>query len=75
MATTVKMDRHEDHGMHSDSGMTTMYPENRIYAQEFWYIIAAAIAIFAFIRIGREITSRLRYGTVFAHIVKGICRV
>lgn len=48
----------DSHGTHT----TSMYPENRVYAQEFWYIIAAATAIFACIRIGRAIRSRLRYG-------------
>lgn len=60
------MDMHGAHDMDMNSGMTSMYPENRVYAQEFWYIIAAATAIFACVRIGRAMESRSRYSLLQA---------
>ena len=50
-------------GMGMDSGMdgmNGMFPENLVYAREYWYIIIAVIAAFMSIRVGRFVYSRLR---------------
>ena len=47
-------------GMGMDSGMTGMFPENLVYARDYWYLVIAVIAVFMFIRVGRFVHSRLR---------------
>ena len=47
-------------GMSMDSGMPGMFPENLIYARQYWYIVIAVVAAFMSIRVGRFVYSRLR---------------